>query len=38
MIPLWMDILNYFYVFVAIVVIGNNAARTNKRCEYRKSD
>lgn len=33
-----MDILNYFYVFVDIVVVGDNAAKTNKRCEYKKSD
>lgn len=27
-----------FYVFIAIVIIGDNSAKTNKRCEYRKSD
>lgn len=31
----------HFYsynVFIAIVIIGDNYAKTNKRCAYRKSD
>lgn len=28
----------YFYVFVAIVVIGENATKTLKDVEYRQSD